>query len=110
MTPGTKPPPSIRTFFQVYGSEGAAAAGVALVATCATTAAAPAATMIARALAIPRRVGTVRMCGFSLWGWRGASTGAVRCREAARLPVFSPGLPHRIRADIHTSVSVVSIV
>ncbi|GAA4438959.1 hypothetical protein GCM10023170_009950 [Phytohabitans houttuyneae] len=56
--PGTYPPPSIRTFFQLYGSEAAADAGVeVLTATWVTTATAPAARTEARAPAM-----LLRMC------------------------------------------------
>src|SRR5574342_508196 len=47
MIPSTNPPPSMRTFLQVYGSEAAASAGDLLVATCATTTSAPATTVAA---------------------------------------------------------------
>ncbi|BCB80921.1 hypothetical protein GCM10022251_60360 [Phytohabitans flavus] len=56
--PGTNPPPSIRTFFQLYGSEAAADAGVeVLTATWVTTATTPAARTEVRAPAM-----LLRMC------------------------------------------------
>src|SRR5688500_6525776 len=79
--PGTYPPPSIRTFFQLYGSEAAADAGVeVLTATCVTTATAPAARTEARAPAMLLRMCAPKRNQASAWGKR--KPHAVSTREA----------------------------
>src|SRR5688500_9765069 len=101
MMPGTNPPPSIRTFFQLYGSEAAADAGVeVLTATCVTTATRPAARTEARAPAMLLRIWAPREAGDFLRQAKSARAvhqGGVR-PSRRKLPRASAGSV----AEIHT--------